>query len=193
MRHKLISSLALLMTLTLLMRFASAEDAQREYSYILNNGVHVTVIEEPFNPSRHKITHCYEKSDSDEITDQSFICKIDGLSFYGVGEAPEPSTELKTIIVTIDGRLYRLNTSQMYNAWGDFRLPDDYLWVTCHKQSCSVKGLFSDATGAFAAEWKIQNGKSKRVLITGDEAIVFQFIDEIDTKKHITHHSSGTR
>lgn len=179
------------MALILLMPFASAEDAQRKYSYILNNGVHVTIIEEPFDPSRHKITHCYEKTDTGEIAEQTGICEIDGSSIYGVGEATEVSTALKAIVVSIGGHSYRLNTSHMYNAWGDFRLPDDYLRVICHKKSCSMKGLFSDATGGFIAEWRIQNGRSKRVLITGDEPIVFQFIDEIDTKKRITHHSSG--
>jgi len=180
------------MSLTLLMFSASAEDAQRSYSYTLSNGVQVTIIEEPFNPSQHKITLCHEKNDDGEIADKTYICKIDGLPFYGVGESREPSTELKAINVTVRGHLYKLNTSQMYNAWGDSRKPDDYLRVTCHKKLCSVKGLFSDATGAFAVEWRILNGESKRILITGDELVIVQFIEEIDTKKRITNHSSGT-
>lgn len=190
---KLLPNLTLGIVLILIMPSAFSENTQTKYSYTLKDGVQLTIIEESFNLNRHKVTTCHEKTDTGEITDKTYVCKIDGLPFYGVGESPEPSTELDAINVLIRGRLYKLNTSQMYNAWGNFRsVPDNSIWVTCRKKSCSVKGIFSDATGIFAAEWRIQNGKSKRKLITADQSIVFQFIEESHSRKPINHHLSRT-
>ena len=142
--------------------------------YKINDKIHIKVIEKPFDPSQHKIEMC---------TGSDFPCKIDGIFPYGTAFAL-PSVQLTELIVTINNHSISLNTSGMYDAWGNREIENEghkYLSVKqIEKDTYSVKGIFSDGAGTFVAEWKITNNKSQRILISADESLMYPFMEKID-------------
>ena len=166
---RFLANLFLVALFSLFTPLASAESALEVHSFTLNNRVHVKIIEAPFEQWRHEITLCNVTAEGRVKFVETYICKIDGMNLYGAGEYPEPITELKAIIINIKGKSYKLDISQMYNAWGySHDKPDLYWSVYCNNKSCFVKGKFSSNTGSFIAKWKIFNDKSKRILIRED-------------------------
>jgi hypothetical protein len=52
-------------------------------------------------------------------------------------------------------------------------------FVSSHA-TCQFRGIFSDAAGSYAAEWKIINGKSYRTFLTSSKDVLDLFIKNID-------------
>jgi hypothetical protein len=135
----------------------------------------VTIEEATFNPEGHEIINC-EGSD--------YPCTIDDIFPFGTANS-FPRTYLKKLSLSIADKTYNLDTSGMYNAWGnrplEFKGKIKYLGAHCYdKDHCSLRGLFSDAAGSFVAEWVIVNGKSTRTVITSSDDIVHLFIENIE-------------
>ncbi|MEJ2610144.1 MAG: hypothetical protein P8179_08655 [Candidatus Thiodiazotropha sp.] len=149
--------------------------AGEEKQYDLGNGIVVNLEEAEFNPIEHKIINC----------EGSIIpCTIDGVFPFGI-EFSIPRTYLKSLSLSIHGRTYKLNTSGMYNAWGNrpLAIKDKikYLGAHCYdEKSCALRGIFSDAAGSFVAEWLIVNGISTRTILTSSNDIVNLFIKNIE-------------
>ncbi len=128
-------------------------------AFTLPSGVAVRVVEAPFRVSR--------KSE----------CRINGRRVpFGAG-SPLPKTYVKSITVSFQGRSYALDASCMYDAWGGRPLEVPgvvrYFGGKCFDaQNCQFRGLFSDASKSFVAEWHIVNGIPIRSVLTGSNDIV---------------------
>lgn len=99
--------------------------------------------------------------------------------------APLPKSYVKSITVSFQGRSYLLDASCMYDAWGrrPLEIPGGirYFGGKCSdKRNCQFRGLFSDASESFVAEWSIVNGISIRTVFSGSEDIVNLFTKNID-------------
>jgi hypothetical protein len=88
---------------------------------------------------------------------------------------------------TVGGRTYKLEISQMYDAWGSRPLEANgvrYFGGSCEDElNCTLRGLFSDATGAYAAEWHIVDGVPVRTVLTDSNDVVAAFRQHIDPPK----------
>jgi len=92
-------------------------------------------------------------------------------------------------MATFAGRSYSLDVSQMYNAWGsrplEYKGSVRYFGGSCENAlNCTLRGLFSDAAGAYVAEWQIVNGVSERTILTWSADVVTEFMKHIDPPEY---------
>ena len=100
------------------------------------------------------------------------------------GATTDPETFVKKIIFSVNNKSYDLESKYMYNAWGNrpLEVPNviKYFDAYCYDgENCTIRGLFSDAGGAYVAEWKIIKGKATRTVITDSGDIVGMFTKDI--------------
>jgi hypothetical protein len=147
--------------------------AETKSEFVLANGVKISIVEDIFDATKHDIKKC--KNDF-------FICYIDENEPFGASWGT-PKTYIKNITVTYQGEVYKLDSSNMYNAWGH-RLEhapySSYFMGECKdKYNCTFRGMFSDAGTAFMAEWKIINGESLRTVMGYYMEIDFLNLDRV--------------
>jgi hypothetical protein len=141
----------------------------------LGNGITVQIEEAKFNPESHKIENC---------EGSNYPCLIDGVFPFGTAFSM-PKTYLKSLTLSKSGKSYKLQTTGMYNAWGnrplEFKGKIKYLGGHCYdEKNCALRGLFSDAAGSFVAEWVVINGKPFRTVLTSSDDISHLFMRNID-------------
>lgn len=159
--------------LALVAGVAQASDEISEF--VLPSGVKVRLVEAPFTEERFRVSLCHEGAP---------ICRIDGKVPFGtVGE--RPTTYLKEISITYGKVRYRLDTSNMFNAWG--KRPLEYPGVVryfggfCYDgKTCVVRGLFADGGASFVAEWSVVGGYPQRTVLTDSSDVVQLFMKNID-------------
>lgn len=100
------------------------------------------------------------------------------------GATRTPSSYISEMTLRIGSKSYELDTKYMYNAWGDrwLEMPDGgkYLAAHCYDENnCTIRGLFSDAGGAFVAEWRIIDGVPLRTIITDSSDVIGLFVEDI--------------
>lgn len=162
-----------LLTTTFLAAAAAAQETQATFT--LPSGVSIRIVEAPFAASAHRITSCgYEGS----------ACLIDGRVPFG-SALSLPSTYVKRITATYKGSTYDLDSSQMFNAWGRRPLSVGtavrYFGGQCQdSKNCAFRGLFSDAAGAFVAEWIVVEGTSSRTALSWSDDVKDLFLKNID-------------
>lgn len=111
-------------------------------------------------------------------------CQLrEGVPFGVRGQFPK--TKVKRIAVAVGNRTYELESSAMYDAWGERPLSHPgkvrYLGGWCHDTSnCQLRGVFSDGAASFAAEWRIVDGRPFRTVLTDSSDVVDLFIRNID-------------
>lgn len=160
----------------LMLCFASLQaNADEIKEFKLNSGITVSIEEAPFNPQGHEIVNC----EGSEIP-----CLIDGSFPYGANFSL-PSTYLKKLVISFEGKSHSLDTSHMFNAWGNRPLEVKgvirYLGGHCYdSEHCALRGLFSDAAGSYVAEWVVINGVSSRTVLTSSDDVVHLFMKNID-------------
>jgi hypothetical protein len=143
-------------------------------TFTLPTGVIVSITEAPFEKSKFKVVGCADNEP----------CLIQGRVPFGVaGQAPK--SYVKRITVTVHGKTYALESSDMYDAWGHRPLEMEgvgrYFGGGCTSDAdCQFRGLFSDASGAFVAEWRVVSGKSFRTVLTSSDDIMTRFATHID-------------
>jgi len=147
--------------------------------FVLPSGVRIEIVEAPFKKDAFKVSGCNADSKG---------CLINGRIPFGNAE-DLPKTYVKSIRATYQGRTHSLDASDMYDAWGDRPLEEKgvvrYFGGKCFSPGhCQFRGLFSDAGGAFVAEWQIVNGVSFRTVLTDSGDIVSLFISEIDPPEY---------
>ena|ERR1700733_11025396 len=131
---------------------------ERTAAFDLPSGVHVVIVEAPFAP-RHSIG-CF------------------------IGSAA-PKTYVKRITATYHGRSWLLDSSCMFDAWGERPLQIEgvirYFGGKCDDDgSCAFRGLFSDGAESFVAEWYISDGIAKRTVFSGSVDLKSLFMKNID-------------
>jgi hypothetical protein len=135
----------------------------------LGGGRTLAITERSFDAWQAKVENCREGSG---------ICRINGGIPFGVG-AGMPKTVLVKMSLTVEGRTYDLDVSNMYNAWGrrhDGAGDSRHLAATCYdRENCVVRGIFSDAASAYVAEWAVVDGRTSRTMLTGSRDVVDLF------------------
>jgi hypothetical protein len=144
-------------------------------TFIIPSGVEVTIIESTFDKDIFSVERC-SSNDS--------ICRINKKFPYGV-DIDFPKTYVKSITVSLQGRSYALDATGMYNAWGGRPLEHHgvirYFGGGCSdNKNCQFRGIFSDGSGSFVAEWLVVDGLATRSIITGSDDVVNLFKNNID-------------
>src|ERR1700733_11301338 len=85
-----------------------SNDAFASPAFTLPSGVHVEIIEAPFQKGQFNISGCSNDGNA---------CRINGHVPSGSGFSL-PKTYVKAITVSYQGRSYSLDASDMYDAWG---------------------------------------------------------------------------
>lgn len=153
-----------------------ADGKDRSSTFTLPSGIRVVIVEAPFETSLFKVEFCKN--------DERSVCSIDGQLPHG-SAGNVPHTVVKELTISYKNKSYRLDTSNMFNAWGNRPLeyPGSirYFGGFCYDEhTCIVRGLFSDAGGAFAAEWVVIGGISQRTVISDSSDIIDLFMKHID-------------
>src|SRR5690349_7790404 len=101
--------LVLVALLCFLITSAAADSVVR---FRLPSGVAVRLVEAAFDVSKFNVAGCDEKGP---------ICRVNGRPAFGT-DLSLPRTYLKNLRVSFKNQNYLLDTSQMFNAWGDRHL-----------------------------------------------------------------------
>ena len=99
------------------------------------------------------------------------------------------SVYVKSITISYQGAAYALDVTDMYNAWSDrpLQYPGGvpYFSGKCFdKKNCQFRGPFSDAAGAFVAEWQILDAVAIRTVLTFSDAVAHLFVKNIDPPEY---------
>jgi hypothetical protein len=159
--------------------FTSSAIADITSTFILPSGVEVKIIEAPFQKALFKVEGCSE-GDS--------VCRINGHAPAGIAFGL-PKTYVKSITISFQGRSYSLDVSDMYDAWGsrplEYRGKIRYFGGKCFDlKNCQFRGIFSDAAGAFVAEWRVVNEMPIRTVLTGSDDVMNLFMRNIDPPEY---------
>lgn len=143
--------------------------------FTLPSGVRVEIVESPFQKSKFEVFGC---------GDSSSACRINGHVPYGVAFGL-PKTYVKAITVSYQGHSYSLDSSDMYDAWGErpLKVKDviRYFGGKCSDvKNCEFRGVFSDGAGTFVAEWLIVDGMPIRDVLTDSSDVIDLFMHNID-------------
>lgn len=155
--------------------FTTSATADLTSTFVLPSGVDIKIIEAPFQRNLFQVEGCLE---------QNTICRINGHVPFGTAFGL-PKTYIKSIIISFQERSYALDVSDMFDAWGnrpfEIRGVIRYFGGKCFdSKNCQFRGLFSDAAGAFVAEWRIVNGMSIRTVLTNSDDVVNLFMKNIE-------------
>jgi hypothetical protein len=158
--------------------WSSLSLADQTISFLLPSGVQVEIVEKPFQKSLFKITGC----------DGRTTCLINGRVPFGI-DVELPKTFVSKINISYRSSVYSLDSSDMYNAWGNRPLEVKegirYFGGKCFDaKNCQFRGLFSDAAGSFVAEWKIVDGVSIRTVLTDSNDVTGLFLKYIDPPEY---------
>jgi len=161
---------------------ASCPEEDRATDIKLEGGVIVKIVEHAAIVEKGTWDLCNKKS----------VGLVNGIIPFGVSDPrpdfAKPYSFLKKLTLFVNNKSYELETTNMYNAWGnrymDYSAPgahkaDVHLFAQCYDpENCTLRGLFSDAGGAYVAEWQVRSGKALRTILTDSNDIVHHFKDK---------------
>lgn len=109
-------------------------------------------------------------------------CTPNGEPVFGTEKAPV--SYVKHIQLIVDDKQYTLNSRNMYNAWNDRPVKIEngptYLAAHCYdKSNCTIRGVFSDTSGSYVAEWIIDKGKPFRSVLSYSHDVLNLFLNHI--------------
>jgi hypothetical protein len=154
---------------------AGRAGAGPQVKFTLPSGVVVAITEAPFARPKFRVSGC---------TDEGAACFINGHVPFGRASRL-PRTYVERIAVSFGGSTYILDSSDMYDAWGERPLEHAgkvrYFGGRCtDSKNCQVRGLFSDGAASFVAEWRVVNGRATRTVLTDSTDVVDLFMRHID-------------
>ena len=159
--------------------FSTSALADKTSTFTLPSDVDVTIVESVFDKEMFTIERC---------SSSGSICRINGRFPYGM-DFNVPKTYVKSITISYQGTAYALDVTDMYDAWGDrpLQYPGGvpYFGGKCFdKKNCQFRGRFSDAAGAFVAEWRIVDAVAIRTVLTFSDDVVHLFGEYIDPPEY---------
>ncbi len=148
-------------------------------NFTLPSGVVVQIVEAAFDRTKFRVDGC---------SGRETFCQIEGRTPFG-SDLDLPKTYVKNILVSFAGAKHLLDASDMYNAWGsrplEYKGSIRYFGGKCsNSNNCQLRGVFSDASGSFVAEWQIVNGISTRTVLTSSNDVVHLFMEHIDPPEY---------
>jgi hypothetical protein len=142
--------------------------SDQEYTFVLPSKVKVTIVEAPFE--KRPASFCPGYRHIPQIGDY------------------RPKTYVKSITALFRGHKIRFDVTCMYDAWNGRTLEHKGViryfggWCQLHgnKPYCAFRGIFSDASERFVAEWHANGLKAKRTVFTSSSDIFELFNKNID-------------
>jgi hypothetical protein len=142
---------------------------ERRVELRLSDEIVVYLTERAIIPDE-KLDYCKDKT----------VGLVNGTTPFGEGGNPYaiPFSYLAKLSLHVKGKIYLLETTNMYNAWGDRPLEYNgrkYMAAHCYDpDTCLLRGIFSETSGAYIAEWEIRNGKPiRRILSDAPDLVQF--------------------
>lgn len=118
---------------------------------------------EKFDISEHTFEYCLE-------SDLKYLCKIDKQDWFGSDRGLDfPKNELKKLEISINKTRIPLETAQMFNPNFSGALFESQFKLKRYKDHFILFAFFSDGTGSYSAHWKIEDGKSERIVLSIEE------------------------
>ena len=163
--------------------FSTSALADTTSTFTLPSDVDVTIVESVFDKEMFNVERC-----SPNRWGSGSIGRINGRVPYGI-DINVPETYVKSITISYQGAAYELDVTDMYNAWGDrpLQYPGGvrYFGGKCFdKKHYQFRGLFSDAAGAFVAEWRIVDAVAIRTVLTFSDDVVHLFGEYMDPPEY---------
>jgi hypothetical protein len=116
-----------------------------------------------FEKSKHTYEYCLKSN-------LKYLCKIDNQEWFGSDFGREfPKNKLSKLELNINNKKISLETSKMYNPNYHGLLSESQFKLKKEKEYYILYAFFSDGAGSYSAHWKIENGKSKRIVLSNDE------------------------
>ena len=149
-----------------------ASETQSEAIFSLGKGVMLHLFRGSFDPQLHKTQHCappYSPS----------ICLADGRPIFGTdGEMPE--SRLAKAFVEMSGKRIELDVTCMYNPWPAGNVaPQLFKVERAFGDGLSISVMFSDAAGAYLAQWFVIDRSSVRTILSRNEKLFFRKQDPL--------------
>jgi hypothetical protein len=163
-----------ILTLFAILATMAAAPAANVVRFTLPSGVKVEIVEAPFASSGIKAVGCENAVQ---------VCRLGGKP-YGMATGL-PKTYVRSIGITYVNATYRLDSADMYDAWGSRPLQKKggirYFGGSCSDaKNCVFRGLFGDGASSYVAEWVIFDGVSSRTVLSGDSDLLGLFEKYID-------------
>lgn len=113
-------------------------------------------------------------------------CRVNGKSVT-LGEH-RPATYVKHMYGEFNGKRFTLDASCMTDAWNGrpLEVPGTirYFGGKCSNYksglSCTLRGVFADASETFVAEWIVVAGNSTRTVLSNSQDVISLFMKNID-------------
>ena len=116
-----------------------------------------------FEKDKHTFEYCLEE-------DFKYLCKIDNLEWFGSDWGLEfPKNQLNKLELKLNKRTIKLETSKMYNPNFSGELFEIQFKLKKELEYHILYAFFSDGAGSYSAHWKIENGKSQRIVLSNQE------------------------
>ncbi len=138
----------------------------KEVKVKLADNVTLTFLKDTFDPKGKQI----------EISDK-IVISIDNKLIFGTdGEIPQ--TYLKKATLTIGTKNFDLQVDGMYNPWHEDYFNDKVFKLKMEGPKYKVIGGFSDGAGYYGVEWIAFGQGVIRTILTNDEKILFECMEE---------------
>ncbi len=118
----------------------------------------VTIVE--FVLENHTIDTCF-------YDNRPYICKIDGVVWYGMDHGLElPKFELKELVFVRNEEKVNLDVSQMFNPAFSTTITERHFNARLINDDIQISGWFSDGAGSYCALWLVKEGVSARTYLS---------------------------
>jgi hypothetical protein len=146
--------------------------AAQTYNFELPSKVQITIVEAPYN--KRPASAC-----------PSFKAKMENDDFM-------PKTYVKSIRAIYKGETINFDVTCMVDAWNGRPLQHDglirYFGGWCQVQEkkpyCGFRGIFSDASESFVAEWYANGNVAKRTVFTSSSDVIRLFMQNIEPPEY---------
>ena len=96
------------------------------------------------------------------------LIAINNETFYGT-DGGLPKDVLSKATLHLNGYLYQLKVSGMYNPWIGDNFNKEFIRLIKDNSNYKIQALFSDGAGSYLAEWTIVGNAATRTVLTADE------------------------
>lgn len=154
-------------------RVSPKELIEQSVELRLSDDIVVRLVERAVVPDEKKRDYCTDKT----------VGLVNGVMPFGEGGnlRAVPFSYLAKLTLRVGGKSYNLETTNMYNAWGDRPLESNgrkYMAAHCYDpNTCLLRGVFSSTGGLYVAEWQITDGKPFRTVLSGSSDLVDFFLE----------------
>jgi hypothetical protein len=157
----------LLKLITILLIAGQTYGQRGESKIKLADNVSLTLFRDTFDSKGKEI----------ELSDKQYVISIDKRPVFGT-DGEMPKTFLKKAILTIGTKKFELQVDGMYNPWFGDNVYEKKFKLKIEGLKYKVIAGFSDGAGGYGAEWIVIGQASMRTILTDDEKILFEYMEQ---------------